>query len=153
MHIPFRHKIGGVPAPWSKNNILFLSARDSCHSFVVATSRSECFLSDKNTRRDRIVLWSAPSLLICSGRREPFPAPSSSSHINHSKHFQLVNVCSFCEGRKSSAYHYNPLSSNPLTNILGLRLFYCIRENLLALLIPAVHILLCHMFIILTAFK
>lgn len=154
MHIPFRHKIGGVPEPWSKNNILFLSVRDSCHSFVVATSRSERFLSDKNTRRDRIVLWSAPSLLICSGRCEPFPAPSSSSHINHSKRFQLVNVCSFCEGRKSSAYHCNLLSPNPLTNILGLRLFYCIQENLLVLLIPAVHIvLLCHMFIVLTAFK
>lgn len=115
---------------------------------------SQSFLSDKNTRRDRIVLWSAPSLLVCSGRREPFPAPSSSSRINNSKHFQLVNVCSFCESHQSSAYHYNPLSPNPLTNILGLRLFYCIRENLLVLLIPAVHILLlCHMFIILTAFK
>lgn len=57
------------------------------------------------------------------------------THINHSKHFfQLVNVCE----SRYSAYHYNPLSPNPLKYILGLRLFYCISENLLVLLIPAV---------------
>lgn len=66
------------------------------------------------------------------------------THINPSKHFQLVNICSFCESCYSSTYHHNPLSPNPLTNILGLRLFYCIRENLLVMLVPAVNILLCH---------
>ncbi|KAL1278526.1 hypothetical protein QQF64_025199 [Cirrhinus molitorella] len=91
VHIAFRHKIGGVPALRSKNNILFLSARDSCHSFVVATSRPERFLSDKSIRRGRIVLRSAPSLQICSGRREPFPAPQS-SWVNAHKSFKALSA-------------------------------------------------------------
>lgn len=114
VHIPYRHKIGGVPAPWSKNNILFLSARDSCHSFVVATIRSERFLSDKNTRRERIVLWSAPSLLICSGRREPFPATSSSSWVYSHKSFKTLFSTFAVFVRAAKAAHTTIIRSHPI---------------------------------------
>lgn len=136
MRIPFRHKIGGVPALRSKNNILFLSAKDSCHCFGVATSRPERFLSDKSAGRGRIVLRPTPCLLNRGGRRYRFlhqhhirSVSCGLTSINHSEHFQLVIICSSCKRRSSCAYRDNPLSPNPLTHVLGLGQVYCVKRK------------------------